>query len=113
MALMTKDSNIYAEFERIAAMLKASGSNLTAKAVASAIVNSVLADALDEAAKAKVNIEGLSWIMEDEQKGLRGKMVERVSPFITAAKNSQSSQLARVGLMPEAKGTERETVEFV
>lgn len=105
---MTKDTNLYAEFERICPHIRGKR-NLSAKDVATAIVNAILNDALDAAGAAKKDITGLSWLTEDEQRPIRAKMRDVIQPFITASKNSQNVNLAPVGLMPKVTSVVDET----
>jgi hypothetical protein len=120
MPALEKTTNLYTSFERITPILKANGSNLTAKAVATAVMESVVNDICDAVLAQKPQVDGvgaigadcLDWFMADEQKNLRIAIRNRITPCITAAKNYQNVYLEPSGLMPKAVGSTDKS-EFV
>ena len=113
MPALDKTTNLYASFERICPILQANGSNLTAKAVATAMMESVLLDANDAfLGQAKPQLQSddtpytnpIDWLMDDAQKNTRIAIRDRIQPFVTAAKNAQNVYLEPSGLMPKAVG---------
>jgi hypothetical protein len=111
MPAIDKTSNLYASFERICPMLKKTGSNLNAKAVATAAMESVINDINDALLVAKLDASSIDWIMADEQKAVRIKIRDNIKFLFTAPKNAQNSYLEPSGLMPKAVG-EHNTDEF-
>ena len=115
MPKLENTTNMFASFERICPILKEKGSNLTSKAVATAVMESVLLDANDAFFGSKDEKKGsnpIDWLMLDGQKELRIKIRDAIMPCITAAKNYQNSYLEPSGLMPKVVGS-MDKSEFV
>lgn len=119
MPALDKNTNLYAAVERVAAICKANRINLTAEAMAAAIVETVLNDCIDLAGAANKaatekgeSFDAASWAMEDGQKAVRKQMASNISKCITASKNFQNSYAHPSGLMDKAV-SDSASVEFV
>lgn len=112
---LDKATNLYAAFERICPLVQAKGDNMTAPTIMAGLFESIVNDMQDAYLASKSELPALDWVMEEKQKALRGAIILRHAPFITASKNSQNSYLAPAGLMPEVKGVgkQQDISEFV
>ena len=110
MPILDKTSNLYGAFERICPILKQHKMNASADAVAAAIVETVLRDALDKTTGQPT--EAIEWLLEPEQKETRKQIADEIKICVTAAKNLQNSYLHPSGLMDKAEG-EKSSVDFV
>jgi len=114
MPKLEKTNELYAQFERICPHIKGKR-NLSAKDVATAIVNAVAGEIALAASSAKEpqNCEALDWFMDDKQRELRIKIRDLIQPCITAAKNYQNSYLVDSGLMPKVESVKEAGADFV
>ena len=103
MAELKKDSNLYAAFERICPMLRASGLNLTSDAACAGIGEAYINTIIDELAKAGKPIDGLEWLMSGEPgaKDVRIAIFSSLKGWHQACNNLQNTYLAPARLMPE------------